>query len=117
MEDREFRPVAVAPTYNNAATLGDIVRRILAQGVPVIVVDDGCTDGTRELLTTLTSGVVTVVTHEQNRGKAAALHSGFRAAIDAGFTHAVTIDTDGQLDPEEIPALLAEARRRPLALV
>jgi uncharacterized protein (DUF2062 family) len=117
MEDREFRPVAVAPTFNNAATLGDVVHRILAQGLPVIVVDDGCTDGTRELLATLKAEGVIVVTHDQNRGKAAALHSGFAAAIAADFTHAVTIDTDGQLDPEEIPRLLAEARRRPRALI
>lgn len=118
MDDGGFRPVVVAPTYNNVGTLGDILARVGALGLPVIVVDDGCTDGTGRLLANMSDGSrVTVVTHRRNRGKAAALHSGFAAAADAGFTHAVTIDTDGQLDPEEIPALLAVARERPEALV
>ena len=60
---------------------------------------------------------VTVVTHNRNRGKAAALKTGFAAAAEAGFTHAITIDTDGQLDPEQIPELLAAARENPSALV
>jgi uncharacterized protein (DUF2062 family) len=117
MADPEFRPVVVAPTYNNVATLGDILRRIAALGLPVIAVDDGSTDGTTELLANPGIPAATVVTHPRNRGKAAALRSGFAAAAAAGFTHAVTIDTDGQLDPEEIPALLDAARAAPHALI
>src|SRR5690242_16142823 len=101
----QVRPVVVAPTFNNVATLGEIVRRTRALALPVIVVNDGSTDGTADLLRTLAGESVVVVTHERNRGKAAALRTGFEAAHERGFTHAVTIDTDGQLDPEEIPAL------------
>jgi uncharacterized protein (DUF2062 family) len=60
---------------------------------------------------------VQVHAHTQNKGKAAALKTGFAAAADAGYTHAITIDTDGQHDPEEIPVLLEAARANPSAYV
>jgi uncharacterized protein (DUF2062 family) len=116
-EDRVPRPVVVAPTYNNAATLSDILDRIAALGLPVIAVNDGSTDGTAELLQGRARPAETAITHPHNRGKAAALNAGFRAAIDAGYTHAITIDTDGQLDPEEISSFLDAARAHPTALI
>lgn len=116
--------VVVAPTYNNAGTLGDVVRRILATGLPLIVVNDGCTDGSAAVLEALLqehadAGLarLTVRTHVKNRGKAAALHTGFEAAQSLGYTHAITIDTDGQHDPEQIPLLLAASQAEPRALV
>lgn len=118
--DPAFAPVVVAPTYNNAATLDDILARTRALGLPVIVVNDGSTDGTAEVLATArwrNDPDVAVVTHPRNRGKAAALMTAFAAAAEAGFTHAATLDTDGQLDPEQIPALLALSRSHPQALV
>jgi uncharacterized protein (DUF2062 family) len=114
-----FVPVVVAPSHNNAQTLADVVRRVRALDLPLIVVNDGSTDDTATILAALSgadAGVI-VVTHPRNRGKAAALMTGFAAATDAGYTHAVTIDTDGQLDPEQIPSLLSLARRTPHALV
>lgn len=116
-----FRPVAVLPTYNNAATLLDILQRVLKQGLPMILVNDGATDETREILTAFThetpEASLSVIRHLRNLGKAAALQTGFQAAIDMGYTHAVTMDTDGQLDPEEIPDLLAISRQRPDSFV
>src|SRR4051794_20824523 len=109
MEDFALRPVVVAPTFNNAGTLGDVVGRCVALGLPAIVVNDGSTDGTEDLLREMAGESVIVVTHARNRGKAAALQTGFAVACERGFTHAVTIDTDAQLDPEEIPALLEAA--------
>lgn len=118
-----FRPVVIAPTYNNARTLRGVLERVLAIGLPIVVVNDGATDSTAAILAEWAecggedSGVC-VLTHPRNRGKAAALHTGFRAAADMGYTHAATIDTDGQLDPEQIPALLAlaDANRRALVI-
>lgn len=116
-----FKPIVVAPTYNNAATLLDILRRIQNTGIPLLVVNDGSTDATAALLrefagTTPRAGV-TILTHPVNRGKAAAFRTAFKAARDAGYTHALTIDTDGQLDPGQIPAILCRARENPTALL
>ena len=121
MNHSSLRPVVIAPTYNNVATLGDILSRIAVLSLPVIVVNDGSTDATANLLAHWDiqprSAPFTVLTHPSNRGKAAALNTGFAAAIRAGFTHALTLDTDGQHDPEEIPLLLDAARRAPAALI
>ncbi len=116
-----FSPVVVAPTYNNAATLPDVMDRVKALGLPLIVVNDGSTDGTAALLADWQAkhpdDQTHVCAHERNRGKAQALLTGFAEAGRLGYTHAVTLDTDGQLDPEQIPALLQAARRQPDALV
>lgn len=116
-----FAPVVVVPTYNNAATLPEVLNRLTAVGLPVFVVNDGSTDGTRDFLIRTYDASrrhqVRVVSHERNQGKAAALRTGFAAARRAGYTHAVTIDSDGQHNPEDIPALLDAAYRQPNALV
>jgi len=116
-----FRPVVIAPTYNNAASVIGVLERIERVGTAMIVVDDGATDATPLLLADWMEKPhevpVQLVTHEQNRGKAAALRTGFAEASRLGFTHAVTMDTDGQLEPEEVPRLLAAAQATPDALV
>lgn len=111
-----IRPVAVLPTFNNARTLAVVIGEVLKTGVPVIVVDDGCTDATRDVLDQF-QGEIRVVRHAKNRGKAAALRTGFVAARDAGFTHAIVVDTDGQLDPLQIPQFVACAQKHPEALI
>lgn len=117
----EFSPVVLLPTYNNAGTLIDVLDRVEALSLPMIVINDGATDGTAKLLAEWTSRprsvTATVLTHSRNRGKGAAMKTGFAAAGAAGHTHAVTMDTDGQLDPEQIPILLEAAKRSPEALV
>jgi len=111
-----FRPVVVTPTYNNAATLADVLSQIRAIGYPLIVVNDGSTDQTAQILARLEDAVV--LTHPGNLGKAAALRTGFDAALTAGYTHAITIDTDGQHDPAQIPdvAAIANANRSAIIL-
>ena len=116
-----FNPVVVAPTYNNAGTLLGVLARLDAEGVPVLAVNDGSTDDTAALLAEWAARPrerpAEVRTHPRNRGKAAALRTGFAAAAALGYTHALTIDTDGQLAPEQIPGFLAAARANPAALV
>lgn len=118
-----FSPVIIVPAYNNGRTLAGILDRIDNIGFPVIVVNDGSTDNTVQILAGWRSTGVTspasriVVEHAGNFGKAAALLTGFSIAKERGHTHAVTIDSDGQLDPEQIPDLLAVARNHPDALV
>jgi uncharacterized protein (DUF2062 family) len=116
-----FNPVVVAPTYNNAGTLGGVLARLDAQGVAVVVVNDGSTDDSAAVLADWLGRPrghrVEVRTHPRNQGKAAALRTGFAAAIELGYAHALTIDTDGQLSPEQVPDFLAAARAEPDALV
>lgn len=96
----------VIPTYNNARTVADIVRRTLAVCPNVIVVNDGSTDNTLQELQPLGDSI-TIITYSRNRGKGYALRRGLEAARTAGFDYAVTIDSDGQHSPEEIPSLIA----------
>lgn len=94
----------IIPTYNNVGTIADVVQRALVQCRDVIVVSDGCTDGTLEKLQQISG--ITLVAYEKNAGKGTALKRGFKKALEMGFAYAITIDADGQHFPEDIPILL-----------
>ena len=98
----------VIPTYNNARTVADIVRRTLAVCPDVVVVNDGSTDETLAALEPL-NDKIQLVSYSRNRGKGQALRLGLDTARKSGFDYAVTIDSDGQHSPEEIPVLVAAA--------
>ncbi len=102
------------PTYNNAGTLADVTKRVLQQIPSVIVVNDGSTDDTLARLEGLD---VTLVTYKDNKGKGGALREGFRKAVEMGFDYAVTIDSDGQHFPEDIPVFLEVIASDPDALI
>ncbi len=104
---------AVIPTYNNGGTVAEVVRRVLQQGLPVIVVDDGSTDGTQDALNGLD---IKILRHSQNRGKGIALRTGLEEARRLGYRQALTIDADGQHDPSDIPALVSAAAPRTLVV-
>lgn len=116
MEERRKDICVIIPTYNNAGTVLDVVKRALAQNMPVVVVDDGCTDGTQTLL----SGAdlpVKVLRHEHNRGKGIALRTGLEYARREGYRYAVTLDADGQHYPEDLPLFLSAIESHPGSLV
>lgn len=104
----------VIPAYNAGKTILPVVRETLAHGMPVVVVDDGSTDDTSGLLSGLP---LTLLRHEQNLGKGAALKTGFAWAIGSGFSGVVTVDADGQHDVSAIPALIAFARKGNLGIL
>ena len=104
----------VVPTYNNRKTVLDIVRKVRAIAECVIVVDDGCTDDTAELLQ---DEPVIYLRHKRNRGKGMALRTGFKKAHELGYHHAVTIDSDGQHFPAEIPRLVTASQSNPDAVI
>jgi len=118
-----FRPAIVAPTYNNARTLSGVLNELTLTALPLIVVNDGCTDDSATMLrswlaTSTTDGPDRfVVTHEINRGKAQAMASGFERARELGYTHALTIDTDGQHDVADVLPMIARAAEHPDSLV
>jgi len=105
----------VIPTYNNAGTIADVVRRTLAHCLDVIVVADGCTDDTLEILQGIEG--ITIVSYEKNAGKGAALKRGFRKALEMGFAYAITLDADGQHFPEDIPHLLHANQKHAGAII
>ena len=107
--------VALVPTYNNAAALPVVLGQVRAQGVPLLVVNDGATDGTREILEAQAG--LEVVHHGENRGKGEALRTGFRRALELGFTHAVSLDSDGQHDPAQLPRFREALDRHPEAII
>lgn len=94
----------VIPTYNNAATVVDVVTRCQAILPHIIVVDDGSTDATGQLVAAI--GNIHVVTHQKNKGKGCALLSGFRKAKELGYKAVITIDSDGQHYPEDLPLFI-----------
>jgi glycosyltransferase involved in cell wall biosynthesis len=97
------------PAYNAVATLRAVVDECLAFTMPLVVVDDGSTDGTAQVLDGLP---VTLLTHSMNRGKGAALKTGFDWVIQQQHDGVVTLDADGQHDPGAIPRLLAEVDKK-----
>lgn len=106
----------IIPTYNNAGTIVDVVSRAQAQCHDVIVVCDGCTDDTLERIKSLEKQPRVVVLPE-NKGKGRALKEGFKAALEAGFAYAITLDADLQHFPEDIPLFLEANRKHPGALI
>lgn len=104
-----MKPAIIIPVYNHVGPVAGVVRDCLALGMEVIVVDDGSTVGTGEVIGQMAD--IFVVRHPQNLGKGAALLSGFRLAHAMGCNYALTIDGDGQHDPADAPALLAVAAK------
>jgi glycosyltransferase involved in cell wall biosynthesis len=97
------RVLAVIPGYQEGPRIGDVVT-MTRRHLPVLVVDDGSTDDTGERAEA--AGAI-VLPQRPNQGKGAALRMGFRRALAEGYDAVVTLDADGQHDPEEIPAFLA----------
>lgn len=106
----------IVPTYNNSGTIADVLSRIYKITQNIIVVNDGSNDNTKYILQNIGFSL-TIVEYEQNRGKGYALKCGFRKALSMGFRNAITIDSDGQHFPEDIPILVDAYRENPGALV
>lgn len=99
---------AVVPAYQEAARIEAVIRGVLAQGVRVVVVDDGSTDETARVAA---EAGASVIRHAVNRGKGAALQSGMCRALESGARWVITLDADGQHDPSDLIAFLREAKR------
>jgi glycosyltransferase involved in cell wall biosynthesis len=97
------RTLAVIPCCNEEAAIGSVVLKTKRFVTHVLVVDDGSSDETRNVAK---EAGATVISHKKNRGKGAAIRTGFQYALDNNFDYVVTIDGDGQHNPLEIPKLL-----------
>lgn len=115
-KDASPEPVVAVliPAHNEARTIRGVVSAALAHAGWVIVIDDGSTDGTLEALDGLP---VEMLRRQENAGKGPRLEEGIAHAVSRGAESILTLDADGQHDPEDIPAFLEAARQDPNALI
>jgi len=105
----------VVPTYNNAQTLRDVLTKVEAYTRQVIVVNDGSTDSTLEVLKKFNN--VDVVSYPKNKGKGFAIRTGFQRAVELGYDYAITIDSDGQHYADDLPKFLDKLTNHPNAII
>ena len=104
----------VIPAYEAAKTIKPLVQAIKRQGLAVIVVDDGSRDRTAAHASA--EGAI-VISHLRNRGKGQALRTGFAYALRGPYDGVITMDSDGQHDPADIPSLIRAAEQQHAAMV
>lgn len=111
--------LVLIPSYNTGPKVYETVREARAQWAPVWVVVDGSTDGTAEGLQRMAAEdpELRVMVLPRNQGKGAAVLHGLRAARAAGFTHALTMDSDGQHPAALIQAFMQRSLQRPEAMI
>lgn len=119
MAERSSTHLVLIPSYNPGPQVYATVRAALRQWDPVWVVVDGSTDGTARGLELLAEeeAALRVIVRARNGGKGAAVLQGIEAAAAEGFTHALTMDSDGQHPAERIPEFMARSMAEPRALV
>ena len=110
---------AVIPSHNHFRVIAGIVARLREAGLAVFIVDDGSDAPSAEILARLHAPEqgVEVLRLPTNRGKGTAVMEGFRLAREAGFTHALQVDADGQHDLDALPAMISASRAQPDALI
>lgn len=100
----QINACVLIPTYNNEKTLKNVIGGVLEQ-IPeknLIVVNDGSTDSTDAILSDF-EGRITILTNEVNRGKGFSLRKGFDYANQQGYDYVITMDSDGQHYPSDLP--------------
>jgi glycosyltransferase involved in cell wall biosynthesis len=111
--------LVLIPSYNPGVKVDETVRAALAQWAPVWVVVDGSTDGSAARLLAMAAGdeQLRVLVLPRNVGKGAAVLHGIELAAAQGFTHALTMDSDGQHPAHLIPDFMAASQAQPAAMV
>ncbi|MFM5416782.1 glycosyltransferase family 2 protein [Aeromonas dhakensis] len=114
-----MNPCLLIPCYNHAGPLAAVLARLAEFELPCLLVDDGSEPVAAAALDALAARYpwVSLLRHSHNQGKGGAVMTGLRRAHELGFSHALQVDADGQHDLADLPALLAEARQHPAALV
>lgn len=111
---RPDRILVLIPAYNAALHVGQVIAGVKQSGLPILVVDDGSRDKSADVAA---QAGVKVLRHQANRGKGAALQTGFAYAAQSGYDAVLTLDADGQHDPGELPSMLAAWQAQPGSLI
>jgi len=114
-EFKELKACVIIPTYNNATTIKAVIEGVRKYTSDIIVVNDGCTDQSADILSTIEG--IQLVNHATNQGKGIALQTGFRAATEKGYRYAITIDSDGQHFPEDLIVFLDKIKTNPDSII
>ncbi len=105
----------LVPTYNNEQTLAHVLESVRAFTDQVIVVNDGSTDSTNEIIARFAD--LEVVMYPVNQGKGFALRQGFKRAVALGYEHAISIDSDGQHFADDLPKFIDALETFPDAII
>lgn len=107
--------VVVMPTYNNAGTIAQVIDDVKKYSDDVIVVNDGSTDETAAILSSIKD--IKVIDYPKNKGKGYALKLGLAKAYEWGYRYAITIDSDGQHYADDIPVFIDKIEEKPDSLL
>jgi Glycosyltransferases involved in cell wall biogenesis len=111
----KHKACVLLPTYNNAGTLADVLTKVLHYTTQVLVVNDGSTDDTEQILKSFPQ--VQQVSYSPNKGKGMALRVGFKEAARLGYDYSITMDSDGQHYAEDLEVFLKQLDETPGALM
>ncbi|MFQ5952804.1 MAG: glycosyltransferase family 2 protein [Candidatus Omnitrophota bacterium] len=115
MESRTDNTIVIIPSYNEARTIGKIVKDIVNMGLGVLVVDDGSRDHTER--EALDNGAM-VIRHTENLGKGVSVREGIEYVLDkTNYKWFIMMDGDGQHDPGDIPAFIEATRNGDVDIV
>lgn len=107
--------VVLMPTYNNAGTIAKVIADVKQYSEDVIVVNDGSTDDTKNILASIAD--IKIIDYPKNKGKGYALKLGLQKAYEWGYRYAITIDSDGQHYADDIPTFLDKIEEKPDSLL
>lgn len=112
---KKHKACVLIPTYNNGGTLAIVLSKVLEYTHQVIVVNDGSTDNTKDILAQFPQ--IHALNYLPNGGKGTALQRGFKEAVRLGYDYAITIDSDGQHYPSDLIRFLDQLDETPGALI
>ena len=112
---KELQCAVIIPTYNNAGTIAQVIADVKRYASDVIVVNDGSTDNTSDILLDIKD--IRVIDYPDNKGKGYALKLGLKRAYEWGYRYAITIDSDGQHYADDIPVFINRIEQFPDSLL
>ena len=112
---KALKCAVIIPTYNNVGTIATVIADVKKYASDIIVVNDGCTDNTAEVLSSIKG--IKVIDYAKNRGKGYALRLGLKRAYEWDYEYAITIDADGQHYADDIPVFIDRIEEEPNSLL